>query len=141
MPCSSAAPQLALVSELSLAPSNVLPTQLFSFRTPDTRLDSKRNCSQLRLTRVQEDVLYALVGCVDVGWNMTNITPDTKNFLFKKYAIDKVSVQLFVKNRRTSQRKRPKQGSANTQPAKAAKRPREDGSDGQQAKVAQHKKS
>lgn len=58
------------------------------------------NCPTLHL---QEEVMYALVGCSDIGWSARNITTETREFLQRHYSIEKSTITTFFKNR--SQRK------------------------------------
>lgn len=48
---------------------------------------------------LQEEVLYALVGCSDVGWSCRKISKDTRAFLQSHYGIQPNDITLFFKNR------------------------------------------
>lgn len=68
-------------------------------------------CTALLLLRLllrlglQEEVMYALVGCTDIGWSSRNVSQDTKQFLQQHYNIDKATIATFFKNRSQRQNK------------------------------------
>jgi hypothetical protein len=53
----------------------------------------------LRAFTMQEEVMYALVGCTDIGWSSRNVNQNTREFLLEHYGIDKATVSTFFKNR------------------------------------------
>lgn len=71
---------------------------LFSFNRPK-RTNSKRRSAHLNLTDDMEDALYAVIGCANVGWAIKSINPSTREYLNRRFQIDKDVLQLFFKNR------------------------------------------
>ncbi|CAD7702821.1 unnamed protein product, partial [Ostreobium quekettii] len=74
------------------------PSLHFSFERPK-RNTSKKRSSLLSLEEMHEDVLYALVGCTNVGWSIKSISNQSKDFLANRCGITKDLLQLFFKNR------------------------------------------
>eukprot|EP00877_Chromochloris_zofingiensis_P004313 jgi/Chrzof1/13883/Cz08g16010.t1 len=95
---SDAIDQEEFVAMLSQPPQPVSPSAYFAYKKP-SKTNSRKRSATLAINELQEDTLYALVGCLNVGWSIKNITQDTRDFLSSKYAIDKDMIQLFFKNR------------------------------------------
>lgn len=67
---------VATLSEMVEADPNVH----FTFERPK-RNTSKKRSTLLSLEEMHEDVLYALVGCTNVGWSIRSISNQSKDFL------------------------------------------------------------
>lgn len=72
--------------------------ELFTFNRPK-RTNSKRRSAHLALSDEQEDALYSVIGCMNVGWTIKNISPQTRDYMLRRFSIDKDVLQLFFKNR------------------------------------------
>ena len=56
------------------------PSHAFTFERPRRNAGTKRSV-HLFLSEIQEKILYALVGCSGIGWNIRAITPESREFL------------------------------------------------------------
>ncbi|KAF8066196.1 hypothetical protein HT031_002518 [Scenedesmus sp. PABB004] len=90
--------QDGLVAVLSAVQPGAAPSRHLSFRIPARPKAAKRS-DRLAASEVQEEAMYALVGCADVGWSARNISPATRAFLEAHYGIDRGLVTTFFKNR------------------------------------------
>eukprot|EP00775_Hariotina_reticulata_P006075 gene6075-6314_t len=97
--------QEGFVEVLHRASPDDPPSKLLSYKQPATRARPTQRSSEcyrskrLNTSSMQEEVLYALVGCSDVGWSCRKITKDTRAFLQSQYGIQPNDITLFFKNR------------------------------------------
>jgi hypothetical protein len=95
------------VEVLSALPRGELPSTVLHFRTPVRTHAGKhaRRSERLPMNELQEQVLYAMVGCCDAGWSVRNIRQETRDFLAGAYGIDRPMLALFFKNRSQAKRR------------------------------------
>ncbi|WIA13928.1 hypothetical protein OEZ85_002498 [Tetradesmus obliquus] len=93
--------QAGFVSVLRGVPACDQPGKYLSFRYPvrPKAAKSQKKSERLNANDIQEEVMYALVGCTDIGWSSRNVNQTTREFLLEHYGIDKATISTFFKNR------------------------------------------